>query len=58
MIVNSGMELLSPLSESELQYQAMDLLGLNERLACQVIPSGVLSILVPEENKLPHIKYC
>jgi len=57
MIVFRGMEALTSPSVPEMQYRALYLLNDNERLACQAIPSGDLSILVPEENKLPHIEY-
>jgi ferredoxin, 2Fe-2S len=29
----------------------------NERLACQVCVLGDIRIAVPEESKLPHLKY-
>jgi len=57
MIVRKGMEQLNPQTASEEAYMKEQLLFENERLACQAIPTGDLIILVPEETKLPHIKY-
>jgi len=57
MIVLSGMKELNPYTPPEKGYTEQKLLAKDERLACQAVPSGDLIILVPEENKLPHIKY-
>jgi ferredoxin, 2Fe-2S len=57
MIVLEGMEHLSELTPAELMYRKQGLLGLKERLSCQVRVNGDLMIRVPEEGKLPHVKY-
>ncbi len=53
----SGAEYLSPVTHHELRYRQQGLLRDNERLACQVRTVDDLVIRVPEEGKLPHIKY-
>jgi len=57
MIVVSGMENISHLTPAELRYRSEGSLAPNERLACQVRIKGDIIIRVPEESKLPHVKY-
>jgi ferredoxin, 2Fe-2S len=57
MIVLKGWENMSSFSIAELSYQDKGLLGKSERLACQTTISGDITISVPEEYKLPHVKY-
>ena len=57
VIVTDGIENLEPKTQPELKYENLGLLSGNERLACQVKIKGNVTILVPEEGKLPHIKY-
>ncbi len=57
MIVLEGMENLSGQTQAEKKYEQEGLLKRNERLACQVRVTGELRIRVPDESKLPHIKY-
>lgn len=57
MIVLSGMENISSLSEAEIKYRLERALAENERLACQVVISGTIFIRVPEAYKLPHVVY-
>lgn len=58
IIVHSGMENLSPLTEREEIYRDLGKLKPNERLSCQAkIMGGELTVRVAEENKLPHIHY-
>jgi ferredoxin, 2Fe-2S len=57
VLVVSGMENLGADSEAEIRYRAMNRLAPHERLACQVIPTGDVTIRVAEEYKLPHIRY-
>jgi 2Fe-2S ferredoxin len=56
-IVLHGLENLEPKTNVELRYESLGLLGPNERLTCQARISGDISIFVPEESKLPHLKY-
>jgi ferredoxin, 2Fe-2S len=57
VIVIEGLENLDPLTEAEQRYhQQGDLLS-NERLACQAILHGDIRIAVPDECKMPHMKY-
>jgi len=56
-IVEEGLDEMSELSEAELKYKEKGLLGSNERLICQTRVLGNVIIVVPEENKLPHIQY-
>ena len=55
--VKDGYEWLPPLTKSELKYMNLQLLGQNERLACQLTVQKDLTIQVPDESKLPHLIY-
>jgi 2Fe-2S ferredoxin len=57
VIVVQGSENLEPKTQAELRYEGLGLLLKNERLSCQVKIKGNISILVPKEGQLPHIKY-
>ena len=58
IIVISGMENLSPVTDREEIYRNLGQLKPNERLSCQAkIIGGTLTVRVAEENKLPHIQY-
>jgi len=56
-IVVSGGENLTPNSPAELKYRAQGLLRADERLMCQVRTRGDLVLRVPDDSKLPHVKY-
>jgi 2Fe-2S ferredoxin len=56
-IVIAGAENLTPNSPAELKYRGLGLLLPNERLMCQVRTKGDLILRVPDETKLPHMKY-
>jgi 2Fe-2S ferredoxin len=53
----TGAENLPPLTESEQRYLNAGALGIDERLACQCIVDGNVTILVPDESKFPHVRY-
>lgn len=58
IIVEEGMENLSPLTDREEFFRRLGSLKSNERLSCQAkLLSGQLSVKVAEENKLPHMQY-
>ena len=57
MEVIAGMENLSDITQAEEKYRQEKLLLEGERLACQVRVKGTVMIRVPEEFKLPHLKY-
>lgn len=57
LAVLAGTENLEPKTETELKYESQGLLFANERLACQVIVRGDVSIQIPLEGKLPRVKY-
>lgn len=57
MIVVKGNEYLSSDSKHEISYRSQHQLNENERLACQCIVSGDITILVPPSGQLPHITY-
>ncbi len=57
MIVVTGDENLSVLTEAEMKYRHQRALADNERLACQTLISGDIVVRIPEENKFPHVKY-
>jgi ferredoxin, 2Fe-2S len=56
-VIVSGMENLTPVTPAETKYRDTGALGSSERLMCQVRVKGHLVIRVPEEYKLPHLKY-
>ena len=56
-VVLDGMENLSDHSEAELRFIKLGRLGENERLSCQCIVSGDVSINTPELYKLPDLEY-
>jgi ferredoxin, 2Fe-2S len=55
--VLSGIEHLSALTGFEIKLKNINRLKDDERLACQCYLTGDIIICVPEENKLPHVKY-
>ncbi len=57
MIVLQGMDNIEELTPAELKYREERQLKDNERLACQSKITGAITIRVPEESKLPHLKY-
>lgn len=57
MMVVEGMDQLSRLTPAELKYRDLDQLAENERLACQTRALGSCRIRVPDESKMPHMKY-
>jgi 2Fe-2S ferredoxin len=56
-IVIQGIENFQPLTPAEEKYRQSGMLKNNERLCCQAKIKADISILVPEEYKLPHINY-
>lgn len=56
-VVLNGLGNFGPLSAAERRYREKGLLGDNERLACQACITGDVEVLVPDENKLPHLNY-
>ena len=57
MAVVQGMQNLSEPTMAEIDYRKQRLLEDNERLACQVRVNGTITVRVPDESKLPHLKY-
>ena len=57
VIVLQGAQNLEPKTLAELKYESQGLLMDHERLACQVRINGDVRIEIPDEGKLPHIKY-
>jgi 2Fe-2S ferredoxin len=57
VIVLAGEENLPPLTPAEQKYYNLGELKTPERLSCQARIKGDIIIAVPEEFKLPHIKY-
>lgn len=57
VVVVEGAGNLEPKTQAELNYESRGLLMNNERLSCQVRIKGDIIIEVPEESKLPHVKY-
>jgi 2Fe-2S ferredoxin len=56
-ILVSGGDNLTPNTPAELKYRSMGALHANERLMCQVRTRGDLVLRVPDDSKLPHMKY-
>lgn len=57
-VILKGGENLIPKSPAELRYESQQQLAVNERLCCQAkLIGGELEVRVPEESKLPHLKY-
>jgi ferredoxin, 2Fe-2S len=52
-----GYENLEPLTPAEQKYRQLGALAENERLSCQTRLTADISLKVPEEYKLPHIRY-
>ncbi|KXK23992.1 MAG: ferredoxin [Bacteroidetes bacterium OLB12] len=57
MILISGADALSALTEAESRYRLAGELAHNERLACQAKVLGNCTIRTPEAYKLPHQTY-
>lgn len=57
LIIIDGHGQLSERTAAETRYYQEGKLLNNERLACQVMALGDLVVQVPEEGKLPHLKY-
>jgi 2Fe-2S ferredoxin len=55
--VLSGMENITPLSPAEKRYREQHLLGMEERLSCQVRVTNDLVVEVPTDSKLSHLLY-
>lgn len=55
--VVNGIGNTGPITSAESRYREKGLLGENERLACQMTILGDIEIVVPEECKLPHVRY-
>lgn len=52
-----GMDHLSPRTKPEEQYAKLNKLRDDERLTCQTYVSGDVTVEVPKETQLPHLKY-
>ncbi len=56
-IIVEGMDNIAPLTEVEKRYIKSNKLKANERLSCQAVLKGDVTIQVPELYKLPHMNY-
>lgn len=52
-----GSEHLSPRTRPEEQYVKLNKLREDERLTCQTLISGDVTVEVPKETQLPHLNY-
>jgi 2Fe-2S ferredoxin len=52
-----GHENLTPITPSEQKYRQLGALKEHERLSCQTLIQGDVTLTVPDEYKLPHIRY-
>ncbi|HEX8037793.1 MAG TPA: 2Fe-2S iron-sulfur cluster-binding protein [Chryseosolibacter sp.] len=57
VIVRDGADHFQPMTVAEHTYRRMGALAADERLACQARIRGDVSLMVPEECKLPHVIY-
>ena len=55
--VINGADHIDPLTAAEERYREQNLLQHNERLACQAIVFDDIVISVPDDCKLPHLRY-
>ncbi|HEY3403506.1 MAG TPA: 2Fe-2S iron-sulfur cluster-binding protein [Ohtaekwangia sp.] len=55
--VLQGAEEIAPRTPAEQRYHQAGDLNTDERLACQAIIQGDITLLVPDEYKLPHLRY-
>jgi 2Fe-2S ferredoxin len=55
--VLDGMEHLHALTEAEQGFRAKGRLAEDERLSCQVKPTGDLRVYIPDACKFPHLNY-
>jgi ferredoxin, 2Fe-2S len=55
--VLKGQEQIAPCTPAEVRFQKAGELKSDERLACQAIIQGDIIIMVPDEYKLPHLRY-
>jgi ferredoxin, 2Fe-2S len=55
--VISGLGNFAPRTEAEVRYQRQGALAEDERLACQAKINHDIVVRVPDESKLPHLKY-
>ena len=57
VIVTEGETHFQPMTVHEKRYHQEGALNAHERLACQAKISGDVSVIVPNEYQLPHMKY-
>lgn len=55
--VLAGHDSFTPRTPSEKQYLKLNKLQENERLTCQVVIKGDVTLEVPKETQLPHLAY-
>jgi ferredoxin, 2Fe-2S len=56
-VILAGSENTGPITSEEQRYLHSGGLKAGERLACQLMVHGDITIRVPHESKLPHIRY-
>lgn len=56
-IVVEGMDNLSERTKAETRFLVAERIKPNERMACQAIPLGNVTLKVPEKCKLPGVTY-
>jgi ferredoxin, 2Fe-2S len=56
-LILEGQENLEPLTPAEEKYRRQGALKTLERLCCQTRIKGDVVLAVPEEYKLPHVRY-
>lgn len=57
MIVLEGENHLAELTAPEIKYREQGRLAPNERLSCQAVVLGDITIEVADKNKFPHMDY-
>ena len=55
--VINGLEQIAAITAAEQRYQQKGDLAADERLACQAVVVGDITIVVPHEYKLSHLSY-
>ena len=57
VVVQEGAENLAMPTVAEMRYRDKNMLLTNERLSCQAIVLGDITLVVPRDCRLPQLKY-
>jgi ferredoxin, 2Fe-2S len=57
VVITKGMENLKALTTAELRFRLQHGLGEAERLTCQAMIAGDVTVFIPSDCQLPHMNY-